>query len=52
VVELKDFVLDPVGKARAFLEYGPQESITFYVQYTLELLDGEPEDGVSDPRSA
>jgi hypothetical protein len=52
VVELKDFVLDPVGKARAFLEYGPQESITFYVQYTLELLGGEPEDGVSDPRSA
>ena len=52
VVELKDFVLDPVGKARAFLEYGPQESMTFYVQYTLELLDGEPEDGVSDPRSA
>ena len=52
VVELKDFVLDPVGKARAFLEYGPQESMTFYVQYTLELLEANPEDGVSDPRSA
>jgi hypothetical protein len=52
VIEIRDFVLDPVGKARAFLENGPQESMAFYVEYTLELLDGEPDDGVSDPRSA
>jgi hypothetical protein len=52
VVEIRDFVLDPVGKARAFLEDGPQESMAFYVEYTLELLDGEPEDGFGDPRSA
>jgi hypothetical protein len=52
VIEIRDFVLDPVGKARAFLENGPQESMAFYVEYTLELLDAEPEDGVSDPRSA
>jgi hypothetical protein len=52
VVEIRDFVLDPVGKARAFLENGPQESMAFYVEYTLELLEGEPEDGASDHRSA
>jgi hypothetical protein len=52
VVEIRDFVLDPVGKARAFLEQGPQESMAFYVEYTLELLDGEPEDRLNDPHSA
>lgn len=52
VIEIRDFVLDPVGKARAFLEQGPQESMAFYVEYTLELLDGDPQDGVGDPRSA
>src|SRR5829696_3996652 len=52
VIEIRDLVLDPVGKARAFLENGAQESMAFYVEYTLELLDSEPEDGVSDPRSA
>jgi hypothetical protein len=52
VVEIGDFVLDPVGKARAFLENGSQESLAFYVGYTLELLNGERENGVSDPRSA
>ena len=52
VIEIKDFVLDPVGKVKAFLQYGPQESMTFYVEYTLEQLQGEPEGGVRDPRSA
>ncbi|HEX5850137.1 MAG TPA: hypothetical protein VFY59_13155, partial [Rubrobacter sp.] len=52
VVELEGFVLDPVGKARAFLENGPQESMAFYVQFTLELLEGESGDGIGDPRSA
>ena len=52
VIEVKDFVLDPVGKARAFLQYGPQESMTFFVEYTLEQLGSEPEDGVRNPRSA
>jgi hypothetical protein len=50
VVEARDFVLDPVGKARAFLQHGPQESMTFYVEYSLEQLKGEPEDGVRDAR--
>jgi len=40
VVEIGDVILDPVGKARAFLEYGPEESLTFYAQYVLEQWDG------------
>ena len=41
VVEVEGFVLDPVGRARAFLEEGPEESLAFYATYVLELLDGE-----------
>jgi hypothetical protein len=40
VVEIGGFVLDPVGKARAFLEYGPEESLAFYAEYVLEQWDG------------
>jgi hypothetical protein len=40
VVEVGDFVLDPVGKARAFLEYGPEESLAFYAEYVLEQRGG------------
>jgi hypothetical protein len=36
IVEIGDFVLDPVGKARAFLEYGPEESLAFYAEYVLQ----------------
>jgi hypothetical protein len=39
VVEIGDVVLDPVGKARAFLEYGPEESLAFYSEYVLEQWD-------------
>ena len=43
VVEVGDFVLDPVGKARAFLNEGPDESLAFYATYVLDLLHkGEP----------
>jgi hypothetical protein len=41
VVEIGDFVLDPVGKARAFLQYGPEESLAFYAEYVLEQWDGD-----------
>ena len=41
IVEIGDFVLDPVGKARAFLEYGPEESLAFYAEYVLEQWDGD-----------
>jgi len=41
IVEIGDFVLDPVGKARAFLEYGPEESLAFYAEYVLQQWDGD-----------
>ncbi|CAA9405689.1 MAG: hypothetical protein AVDCRST_MAG03-1508 [uncultured Rubrobacteraceae bacterium] len=41
VVEAKGFALDPVGKARAFLHEGPEESLSFYATYVLDLLDKE-----------
>ena len=41
IVEIGDFVLDPVGKARAFLEYGPEESVAFYAEYVFEQWDGD-----------
>ena len=41
VVEIGDFALDPVGKARAFLEYGPEESVAFYAEYVFEQWDGD-----------
>jgi hypothetical protein len=44
VVEVEDFVLDPVGKARAFLEQGPEESLAFYADYVLEQVDEESGD--------
>ena len=40
VVEIGDFVLDPVGKARAFLESGPEEALAFYAEYVLEQWNG------------
>ncbi|HEX6711431.1 MAG TPA: hypothetical protein VF068_13960 [Rubrobacter sp.] len=49
VVEVGDFVLDPVGKARAFLRYGPEESLAFYADYVLEQLDGKSGDSPGDP---
>ena len=39
LVEVGDLVLDPVGKARAFLNEGPEESLAFYPDYVLEQLD-------------
>ncbi len=38
LVEVEDFVLDPVGKARAFLSEGPEESPAFYADYVLDQL--------------
>ena len=48
VVEVRDFALDPVGKARAFLNEGPEESLAFYATYVLDLLD---EEGPSEART-
>lgn len=41
VVEVEGFVLDPVGRARAFLDEGSEESLAFYATYVLELLEGD-----------
>lgn len=41
VIEVEGFVLDPVGRARAFLDEGSKESLTFYATYVLELLAGD-----------
>ena len=41
VVELDGFVLDPIGKARAFLREGQQDSVAFYADYVLEQLNGD-----------
>jgi hypothetical protein len=40
IVEIGDLVLDPVGKAKAFLEQGPEESLAFYAEYVLEQWEG------------
>jgi hypothetical protein len=42
VIEAGDLVLDPVGKSRAFLREGPDDSVAFYADYVLEQLDGGP----------
>ncbi len=41
VVELEGFVLDPIGKARAFLREGQEDSVAFYADYVLEQLNGD-----------
>jgi hypothetical protein len=38
VIEAGGFDLDPVGKSRAFLREGPDDSIAFYADYVLEQL--------------
>lgn len=35
LLELDDFVLDPIGNARAFLENGPEDSVDYYARYVL-----------------
>ena len=46
VVEIGDLVLDPIGKAKAFLEDGPEESLAFYAEYVLQQWEegGSPPD--------
>jgi len=40
VVEFPDVTADPIGKARAFLDNGSEDSITYYVTYALKELNG------------
>jgi hypothetical protein len=49
VIEVRDFVLDPVGKARAFLEHGPSESMCFYTEYALQQFSDQSENRTREP---
>jgi hypothetical protein len=40
VIEYEEFILDPIGKAHAFLHRGPEDSIAFYADYALKRLKG------------
>jgi len=40
VIEVEHLVLDPIGKSRAFLYEGPEDSLAFYADYVLEQLNG------------
>jgi hypothetical protein len=42
VVEFGELVLDPIGKSRAFLHEGPEDSVAFYAAYVFEQLNGDP----------
>lgn len=44
VVEFERLVVDPVGKARAFLGAGADDSVAFYATYVLEELASDPPD--------
>jgi hypothetical protein len=39
VVEFPDATADPIGKARVFLENGPEDSAAYYVSYAIEELN-------------
>ena len=40
MIEFPDVTADPIGKARAFLENGPEDSAAYYVSYAVEELNG------------
>ena len=49
LVEVGEFLLAPIGKARAFLTEGQEESLAFYADYVLEQLGaGGPDVGNGD----
>ncbi|MGF1471612.1 MAG: hypothetical protein ACFB50_07720 [Rubrobacteraceae bacterium] len=39
VLEVDEFVLDPIGKARAFLENGAKDSVAYYAGYAIRELE-------------
>jgi hypothetical protein len=42
VIELEALILDPIGKSRAFLLEGTEDSLVFYANYVLEQINGGP----------
>jgi hypothetical protein len=49
VIEVEHLILDPIGKSRAFLYEGPEDSVAFYADYVLEQLEGSSGERASDP---
>ena len=43
VVEFPEATADPIGKTRAFLENGPEDSVAYYVSYAIEELNRQPD---------
>ncbi len=43
VVEFPDATADLIGKARAFLENGSEDSVAYYVSYAIEELNRQPD---------
>lgn len=41
VLEVGGFVLDPIGKARAFMSEGAGDSISFYAEFALDEIRGD-----------
>jgi hypothetical protein len=48
LLEIGDFVLDPIGNARAFLKNGQEDSIAYYAGYVLRQLSGNEASTGSD----
>lgn len=48
VLEFEQFKADPIGKARAFLYEGPEDSIAFYARYVLDQLSEAGESQETD----
>ncbi len=42
VIEFPEVTADPIGKARAFLESGLEDSVAYYVSYAIEELKRQP----------
>jgi hypothetical protein len=39
VVEFPNATANPIGKARAFFENGPKDSVAYYIAYALQELN-------------
>lgn len=39
VLEMEEFILDPIGKARAFIDNGAEDSVAYYAEYVLQELE-------------
>lgn len=49
VLEIDGLIADPIGKALAFLENGPEDSVAFYAEYVLRAAEEEREAEPHEP---